>query len=184
MGINLQALGEREEFVRGQRGGGLNGHHLPHRGKSVEHYTPPEFFEAMGVEFDLDPASPPGGLPWIPARRFIDVDEDGLRAVWEGFVWLNPPYGNEVVHWLRRMVQHDNGIALVPGRLNTRWWHETVSPHARSMCMLYRRPYYFTESRERASYNSGADIVLVAYGQRAHEVLERSGLGKMSDLNR
>lgn len=171
-----------DTFVRGQRGGGLNGHQLPYGGKSVEHYTPPEFFEAMGIEFDLDPASPPGGLPWIPARNFIDAAQDGLTMSWFGFVWLNPPYGADVVHWMRKMADHGDGIALVPARLNTRWWHETVAPYAKSFCMLFKRPYYFTESRERAPYNSGADIVLVAYGDRAHGVLERSGLGKMAVL--
>lgn len=181
MGLNIAAL-EDPEWRRGQRGGGLNGHQSPHHGKSTEHYTPPEFFEAMGVEFDLDPASPPGGLPWIPARRFVDSSEDGLTTPWFGLVWLNPPYGAEVVHWMRRMARHNCGIALVPARLNTRWWHETVSPFATSICMLHKRPYYYTEKRERASYNSGADIVLVAYGQRAHEVLSNSGIGVMARL--
>lgn len=179
MTINKEALGIAS-WSRGQRGGGLNGHQQPHHGKSIEHYTPPEYFEAMGVYFDLDPASPAGGLPWIPARRFIDASEDGLRAEWSGLVWLNPPYGAEIIHWLRRMADHDCGIALVPARCNTRWWHETVSSKAVSMCQLFKRPYYYTENHERASYNSGADIVLVAYGQRAHSVLENSCLGAMA----
>jgi hypothetical protein len=32
-------------------------------GSSVEWYTPPEIFEALGLTFDLDPCAPPGGLP-------------------------------------------------------------------------------------------------------------------------
>ena len=169
-------------FERGKRGAGLNGHQQPHHGKSSEHYTPPEFFEAMGVEFDLDPCSPPGGLPWIPARKFMDVEQDGLSQPWFGFVWMNPPFGAEVVYWMRRLARHGHGIALVAARCNTRWWHETVSQHATSFCQLYKRPYFYNEHRERHPYNSGADIVLVAYGARAHDVLVRSGLGKVATL--
>src|SRR3954447_3461984 len=156
MPINMNVIGEG--WQRGQRGGGLNGHQNPHHGKSVEHYTPPEFFESMGVEFDLDPASPPGGLPWIPARQVIDKNGDGLASPWVGFVWLNPPYGAEILAWMKRMAKHNHGIALVPARCNTRWWHETVASSATSMLMLSKRPHYYTERYERASYNSGADI--------------------------
>lgn len=42
------------------------------RTSHVEWYTPGEFFEAMGVEFDLDPCSPGAKkAPWIPARRHL-----------------------------------------------------------------------------------------------------------------
>ena len=38
---------------------------------SDDYYTPAWVFERMGIEFDLDVAAPPGGIPWIPAKRFI-----------------------------------------------------------------------------------------------------------------
>lgn len=76
-------------------------------------YTPAWIFEHMAVEFDLDVAAPPGGVPWIPARRFLTVHDDGLSAEWSGRVWCNPPY-SECAPWARRFLQHGDGIFLGP----------------------------------------------------------------------
>jgi hypothetical protein len=174
------------ELVRGQRGMGLNGHNQPVEGKSSEWFTPPEIIEplveALGTMFDLDPASPPGGLPWIPAMMTYDEQDDGLEQEWLGFVWLNPPFGRQVVRWMRRMADHGEGIALVAARVNTKWWHETVADRATSFLMLRKRPYFINSEHERAPFNAGGDIVLVAYGARAHDALVRSGLGKVAVL--
>lgn len=174
------------EIIRGQRGQGLNGHQNPVEGKSNEWFTPPEIIEpiiaALGRCFDMDPASPSGGLPWIPTLVALDKEADGLKLDWFGFVWMNPPFGREVVLWMRKMADHGQGIALVAARCNTKWWHETVAERATSFLMLKSRPYFINENHERASFNSGADIVLVAYGDLAHDVLLRSGLGKVATL--
>ena len=41
--------------------------HEPSKGGSDDWYTPPEIFAALGLMFDLDPASP-GPEHWVPAR--------------------------------------------------------------------------------------------------------------------
>jgi hypothetical protein len=162
---------------------------VSHKGVTNEWYTPPEIIEPIvaamrhfGLQLALDPASPPGGLDWIPALITYDHEDDGLVQPWFGFVWLNPPFGRETVKWMRKMAEHGEGIALVAARMNTRWWHETVVPHAYSFCMLTKRPYFHDSQLERASFNSGGDIVLVAYGEDAHHVLARSCLGGMARL--
>jgi hypothetical protein len=58
---------------------------------SDDYYTPPWIFETLGLTFDLDVASPPGGIDWIPARRYFTIADDGLSQPWQGFVWMNPP---------------------------------------------------------------------------------------------
>jgi hypothetical protein len=47
---------------------------------SVDWYTPEWIFKALGLEFDLDPCSPSGGVPWIPAKRFYTIEDDGLSS--------------------------------------------------------------------------------------------------------
>jgi len=49
-----------------------------------EWYTPPEVFAALGINFELDPAAPPGGVPWIPAARHFSKRDDGLTQPWSG----------------------------------------------------------------------------------------------------
>lgn len=56
------------------------GYEIPQQGNSVEWYTPPEIFDALGLRFDLDPAAPPGGVPWVPATRHLSKDGLGVDA--------------------------------------------------------------------------------------------------------
>lgn len=80
---------------------------------SDDYYTPSWVFERMGIEFDLDVASPPGGIPWIPTRRFFTQEDDGLAQPWEGRVWMNPPY-SKPAPWVDRFIRHGNGVTLLP----------------------------------------------------------------------
>ncbi len=92
---------------------------------SNDYYTPAWVFERMGITFDLDVASPPGGCSWIPAERYFTMEDDGLAQEWTGRVWMNPPYSN-TTPWARRFIEHANGVALLP-HAKSRWhidmWH-------------------------------------------------------------
>lgn len=97
-------------------------------GRSDEHYTPPDLFAALGVRFDLDPASPGLGSPdcVVPCDRAFTKEDDGLAQEWSGFVWLNPPFGarNGVVPWLDKFFAHGNGIVLVNAFTSSGWFQE------------------------------------------------------------
>ena len=91
---------------------------------SDDYYTPAWIFETLDIEFDIDVAAPPGGVPWIPAKQFYTKADDGLSQPWEGKVWMNPPFSG-CKDWVRRFAEHGNGIALLPmarsNWLNTIW---------------------------------------------------------------
>src|SRR3990167_9500079 len=94
-------------------------------GATDEWYTPPWLFEKLGLEFDLDPASPGESVvPWIPADEHWSMA--GLDLPWHGRVWLNPPYGprNGIRPWLEKLKTHGNGFALVPNRTGADWWQD------------------------------------------------------------
>lgn len=162
--------------VRGQRGGGVGGHTLPGNGETTEWYTPPGIFEALGLEFDLDPCAPAGGLPWIPARRFYSKADEGLCRTWEGRVWLNPPYGQHTAKWMRRLASHGDGVALVFARTETAWWHETVRA-AHAVCFIDGRLTFVDAQRQPGRSNAGAPSALIAYGQACAEALACADLG-------
>lgn len=94
-------------------------------GKTDEWYTPPHVFKALGCRFDVDVASPGRSItPWIPAEHFVQACS--LRTPWEGFVWMNPPFGgrNALVPWLEKFFEHGDGIALTPDRTSAPWWQQ------------------------------------------------------------
>ncbi|HEX8183296.1 MAG TPA: DNA N-6-adenine-methyltransferase, partial [Blastocatellia bacterium] len=103
--------------------------HEQNKSLTVDWLTPPYITEALPV-FDLDPcASTHQTL--ATARRMIVLPEDGLQVKWEGSIWLNPPYGHkQIAPWMRRMARHNNGVALVFARVETKWFHRLVWPFA------------------------------------------------------
>lgn len=97
-------------------------------GQTDEHYTPPDVFEALDCTFDLDPCQPERNREFlsVPVSRFYTQQDDGLKQSWSGFVWLNPPFGgrNGIVPWLRKFLDHGNGIALANALTSCGWFHE------------------------------------------------------------
>jgi hypothetical protein len=127
-------------------------------------------------EFDLDPCAPPGGVPWVPAKRSLSIEDDGLTVPWTGKVWLNPPYGPHTGTWLRRLSQHGEGIALVFARTETAWFQE-VAPLADRICFVAGRFFFVRPDGQRAKHNAGAPSAMFAFGERCAAALTHSGLG-------
>ena len=82
--------------------------------ESKEWYTPRRIFDALGLEFDLDPCSPGKEIvPWIPARKHLTIVQDGLVTNWSGLAFVNPPYGADTPKWMKKLARHGNGYRLV-----------------------------------------------------------------------
>lgn len=156
--------------------GGM-GTHQSSSMQSDEWLTPPEVLRALG-RFDLDPCACSEPRPWITADRHFTREDNGLRQSWDGRVWLNPPYGgpNIVGPWMRRMVQHGRGTALIFARTETDLFHETVWRAATSVLFLKGRLYFHRRDGGRAAANAGAPSCLVAYGRQDSTALRKSGL--------
>ncbi|WP_244096412.1 phage N-6-adenine-methyltransferase [Burkholderia dolosa] len=143
--------------------------------KNDEWLTPPEWLTALG-EFDLDPCAPIN-RPWATAREHFTIADNGLMREWHGRVWCNPPFGREASKWLKRMADHNNGIALIPARTETAMFYESVWSRADSVCFVRGRPHFHYVDGRRAPFNSGAPICLVAYGRANTIALLHSRLG-------
>lgn len=150
----------------------LSSHQRPHRGATDVWLTPPEIITELGP-FDLDPCAAVG-QPWRTATKQYTEIVDGLDQPWSGFVWCNPPFGPEAGAWLERMVDHGNGIALVPARTETQWFTRNVWAAADAILFLEGRPHFHHIDGSRAKANSGAPICLVAYGADAADRLGAS----------
>jgi hypothetical protein len=157
---------------------GLSSHQSA-RMKNDEWLTPPEILRKLG-DFDLDPCAPEADRrPWSTAKHHYSKSQDGLAQPWTGRVWLNPPFGREAVRWLRKLVAHGNGIALVPARTETAMFYECVWHVADAVCFLRGRPHFHYVTGERAPANSGAPIALIAYGGANALALAKAELGKV-----
>lgn len=136
--------------------------------------TPKFIIDALGP-FDLDPCGAPG---WDTAAEVFtpETHGDGLALDWDGYVWLNPPYGSQSGAWLNRLADHGNGVALVFARTETRMFFETVWGRATSVLFIEGRLTFHWPDGTKAKANGGAPSVLVGYGARADLALRLSGI--------
>lgn len=149
-------------------------------GKSDEWYTPKYIFDALDVTFDLDVAAPPGGAPHVPARSNITESENGLITPYQGFIWMNPPFGgrNGLVPWLDRFFDHGNGIALTPDRTSAPWWQDANRKADATLFIAGKVRFIRPDGSEGKSPSTGT--TLFASGYRAVIALkdaDYNGLG-------
>lgn len=147
--------------------------------------TPPSLLSRLGV-FDLDPCAAPEPRPWATANlHYAQPTQDGLALPWAGRVWLNPPYGGPAVigPWLRRMMRHRHGTALIFARTETVLFHEAVWNAATAVLFLRGRLFFHRADGVAAEHNAGAPSCLVAYGESDAAYLRRmEDLGCCVDL--
>jgi hypothetical protein len=137
-------------------------------------YTPPEIFEALSVEFDIDVCAPNEGLPWIPAKRFIGEQENGLEVDWSGIVWMNPPYSRPTP-WVDKWLDHRNGFAFLPFA-KAKWFDKLWESEAAS-CLLYNRFTFITTELKRKGIYS--PVAIWAIGESNITALKMSDLGQV-----
>ena len=138
---------------------------------SDDYYTPAWVFEDMGIRFDLDVAAPPGGVPWIPADRFLTKADDGLALPWEGRVWMNPPF-SVATAWVTKFLSWNDGIALISTAVNAKWstqlWEQADGIALLPQDMQFSRP---GKDDSRPMYRSS----LFAMGAECVEAIGRVG---------
>jgi phage N-6-adenine-methyltransferase len=98
--------------------------------RSDEWPTDPAFFAKLEQRFgpfDLDPCAT---AETAKCPRYFTKADDGLRKVWTGRVFVNPPYTRgQIAVWLQKAWQAsqttaDLVVCLVPSRTDTAWWHD------------------------------------------------------------
>jgi hypothetical protein len=157
----------------------------PKRSKKTkdEWLTPPKIIQALG-EFDLDPCSPIN-RPWPTAQHHFTILDNGLLKEWFGRVWLNPPYGDKMIHWMNKMSLHGNGIAMTLARTETVAFQNFVFPFADSILFIKGRITFLNVDGTPGDYNGGAPSILIGYGEYNSDILAECGIsGKHVLINR
>ena len=139
---------------------------------SDDYYTPKWVFDTLDLEFDLDVASPPGGPPFVPCKRYFTQEDDGLAQEWTGLVWMNPPFSGTAA-WMERWLQHQNGVCLVPCS-RARWFSQLWDSPA---VIVHPRPTdsMFNFWRDGKLTNIYMPVVIAALGNGIVDGLNRLG---------
>lgn len=92
--------------------------------------TPQDFFDKLDDEFNftLDPCATPENAK---CDKYFTIEDDGLAQDWSNdIVFMNPPYGRAIRHWIKKA--HDESrkgavvVCLIPARTDTTYWHDFV----------------------------------------------------------
>lgn len=141
---------------------------------SDDYYTPRWVFDAMGIDFDLDVAAPPGGVEWVPAARHFTMADDGLSQPWVGRVWMNPPYGN-VDPWWDRFAAHGQGVALLPTAKSL--WFDRVWRDADAVVVPQGGgEMFFVKPGRDKPLRIWFPVILAAFGDECIEAIARLGV--------
>ena len=178
----------REEQREITQAGLLNiakGCHVSANSGENEWYTPPEYIEAarevMG-SIDLDPASCETAQANVKAKRFYTAEDDGLAKKWTGNVWLNPPYGKDVIGLfaekaVKESRRFEQAIVLVNNATDTAWFHHLASI-ASAVCFIRGRVKFLDKSGKPANTPVQGQAVLYigVDAMRFRSVFSRFGL--------
>lgn len=132
----------------------------------TEWATPPDLFAQIDsvYHFTLDACALPENHK---CEKYFTPDVNGLTQDWSGnVVWLNPPYGKEMVGWLKKALSETSKgvvtVALIPARTNTKWWRE-VCLKAREIKFICGRPAFGD-----ATHGLPWPLALVIFGPVEH----------------
>lgn len=69
--------------------------------KSDDWETPQPLFDRLNEQyhFGLDVCA---SAKNAKCARYFDKETDGLKQLWTGRCWMNPPYGREIGKWVKK----------------------------------------------------------------------------------
>jgi len=96
---------------------------------SNEWATPQDFFDKLDEKhnFTLDPCA---NKTNAKCKKYYTQKDDGLTKDWEGeTVFVNPPYGRELKHWVKKAYlesrkNNTTVVLLCPSRTDTQYFHD------------------------------------------------------------
>lgn len=125
--------------------------------KSAEWETPDDLFNKLDevFYFTLDPCATDENHK---CDKYFTVKENGLLQDWSGeIVYINPPYGREIINWVKKaFIEHKKGVSIVmllPSRTDTTWQHDYIFAEAKAICFIRGRLKF--QNRLLPSYTQG-----------------------------
>jgi hypothetical protein len=120
----------------------------------------------------LDPCDNAGSITRAQISYRLDRGEDGLSLSWQGrgLVFVNPPYGREIIKFASKVAREaEQGaeiVSLVPARTDTKWFAALFSS-ASAIC-FWRGRLRFGNATRGAPFPSA----VFYHGKRADRFLD------------
>lgn len=125
--------------------------------KTNEWATPQNTFDELNAEFNftLDPCATDENAK---CDKYFTVEDDGLIQDWSNdVVFMNPPYGRDIKHWVRKAYEENlkgaTVVCLIPSRTDTTYWHDYIFGKASDIRFLRGR-LKFGNSKNSAPFPS------------------------------
>jgi len=142
-------------------------------------FTPPEIFEALNLQFDLDPCAAEIGKfrGFVPAKRYYTQADDGLAKPWKGLVFMNCPWTGRhaQVPWIEKFIAHGNGLGICLAYTSADWF-QRLMPGMDVICFPKGKTRYILPNGQRDG-SPPMGSVLFAIGEEGSRALSQSGLG-------
>ena len=141
---------------------------------SDEWYTPKYIIDELGI-FDTDPCAPIEPI-YQTAIRMYNKNHDGLSKNWIGRVWLNPPYSRPLIEqFIKKMADHNDGIALLFNRCDSKMFQDIIFQKATAMKFLKNR-IKFIKPDGTIGGHPGCGSILIAFGVENAKILKQCKL--------
>jgi phage N-6-adenine-methyltransferase len=152
-----------------------------------ERYTPAAYVEAARAvlgTIDLDPASNAQAQQTVKAEQYFTPEDDGLRQMWIGNVWLNPPYHRELQPaFVDKLIEEvkayrvKQAIMLTNNSTDTEWFRKAASA-ANAICFTNGRVAFTTPGGVAVAPTQGqAFFYFGSNVQKFAEVFREIGFG-------
>lgn len=129
-------------------------------------FTPRHLIDALGP-FDLDPCTV-SFRPFDTAKKHIERDLGGcgLAESWEGLdVWLNPPYGKEIMPFIRKFIFYKKGVTLIFARMGSVQVQDLLNAGAYGFC-LRKMVKFIRKDGTPSGDNAGADSIIFFFDEK------------------
>lgn len=136
-----------------------------------DYETPPELFLSLSQEFgpfvaDVAAVASTAKVPHYYGPDREPPFNDGLKIVWGGVLWMNPPYGRQTPAWVKKASESPaKVVCLLPARTDTAWFHDYVLPKAKIVRFLRGRPKFWIDGKPTGSGGKFPSMVVVFDGR-------------------
>ena len=163
--------------------------HVTFNSGNNEWYTPEKYIEmarAVLGEIELDPASSETANKTVKADCFYTEQDDGLSKQWRGKVWMNPPYGTDLIGKFTEKFADEytagsitEGKGLVNNATETAWFSYLVEAAA-AVVFPHGRIKYYSPTKESNAPLQGQAFIY--FGLNPEKFLEVFGGGRLGSV--